>query len=363
MDRHVVRDGIRVGVDWRLVGRPARDPADSGRYQQMLTAALAQAATPADEVWALISWPHAADLIGPGIGHAGVGRRSGDRAAMLRSLGADAAVFAQLLPPEVTVPAAVVMHDVLAITHPDWLAPSERHRTRSRTEASLQRAAVVIAPSRVARIDVLSVGDLSDECVVVVPPAPAGAFRVRPGAESRVATRFGLGRYCVALGDSAPRGNLSHLVEAVMRTGSGLTVVSPLSRPRRGRDSDGVMFVGPLSDEDRADLLSAARFAACVAFADGSGLGTLEALACGVPVLVSDRGALSEVAGGAAIVVPPTVNAIAEGIHALDDSVAGDRLRAAGPVRAAAYRAEDTGRAAWDVLAGLDDRHTAVGLG
>jgi hypothetical protein len=361
MDSPVTRDGIRVGVDWALVGRPGRDPADTGRYQQVLTAALAAAADPGDEVWALISWSHAADLIGPGIGHAGVGRRSGDRAAMLRSLAADAAVFAQLAPSHVPVPAAVVMHDVAAITHPDWLAPDERHRTRARTEATLRRAAVVIAPSRVARIDVLSVADLPEEQVVVVPPAPAPVFGVRPGSESRVAARFGLDRYCVALGDSAPRGNLGHLADAVSRTGSGLTVVSPLSPPRRGRIRDGVVFVGPLSDDDRADLLAAARFAACVAFVDGSGLGTLEALACGVPVLVSDRGALSEVAGGAAIVVPPTVNAIAEGIRALDDPTVGDRLRSDGPARAAAYGAEGTGRAAWRALANLADRRPGAG--
>ncbi len=361
MDRHAIRDGMRVAVDWRLVGRPGRDPADTGRYQQGLTRALAAAAGPGDDVWALIAWPHAADVIGPGIGHAGVGRRSGDRAEMLGSLGADAAVFAQLVPSRIPVPTAVVMHDVLAITHPDWLAPDEGHRTRARTEATLRRAAVVIAPSRVARIDVLSVSDLPDERVVVIPPAPSKVFGRRPGAEARVAARFGLGRYCVALGDSAPRGNLGHLVEAVLRTGSGLTVVSPLSPPRRGRSGDGVMFVGPLSDEERADLLAAARFAACVAFVDGSGLGTLEALACGVPVLVSDRGALGEVAGGAAVVVPPTVNAIAEGIRALDDPEVADRLRAAGPARAAAYGTDPAGRAAWDVLARLTGRPAAFG--
>ena len=113
------------------------------------------------------------------------------------------------------------------------------------------------------------------------------------------------------------------------------------------------MFVGPLRDEDRADLLTAARFAACVAFADGCGLGTLEALACGIPVVVSDRGALGEVAADAALVVPPTVNAIAEGIRSLDDPSLADRLRAAGPARAAAYSTERFGRAVWDALSAL----------
>ena len=138
-----------------------------------------------------------------------------------------------------------------------------------------------------------------------------------------------------------------------MRTGRGVTVVSPLAPPRRSRDADGVLFLGPLSNADRAGLVAGATFAAAVGFADGCGLGVLEALACGTPVLVSDRGALAEVAGGAALVVPPTVNAIAEGIRALDDDGTVAGLRAGGPRRAEEFRADRTGPIAWAAVARL----------
>jgi len=53
---------------------------------------------------------------------------------------------------------------------------------------------------------------------------------------------------------------------------------------------------------------------------EGFGLQVLEAMACGCPVITSDRSALPEVAGEAAVLVDPTnVDAIAAAIEALDD--------------------------------------------
>ena len=347
------RRHIRVAVDWRRIGRPGRAEGDVGRYQRCLTAAMAGTAAPGDDVWALIAWPRAADLLAPGIGRAGVGRLGGDRDTMLEALGVDVAFLAHELPDAVRVPAVVVMHDVAPVTHPEWAESRGRGAGREQTIGALHRAALVVATSERARADVHSVVDLPDDRVVVVPPVVGPEFGPRPGAGSRVALRFGLGRYCVVLGDPAPRGNLGHLVAAVVRTGGGVTVVSPLAAPRRGRDADGILFTGPLTDADRADLLAGAAFVAAVPFVDGVGLGVLEAMACGVPVLVSDRGALPEVSGLAAIVVPPTVNAIAEGIRALEEPDTAARLRAAGPERAARYGIERAGRRAWEVCGRL----------
>ena len=122
----------------------------------------------------------------------------------------------------------------------------------------------------------------------------------------------------MAIGDTGARGNLTHLAEAVARLGEpGLALVSAQRPPRRRHEVPGVRFLGPLGDADRADLLAGAQAAAAVSFYDGCGIGALEALACGTPLLVSDRGALGEVVADAAVVVPPSVNAIAEGLRAV----------------------------------------------
>lgn len=353
--------GRRVVVDWHLVGRPRHDETDVGRYQQALTGALAARAGVGDDVWALVGWPAAVDRIGPGVGHAGVGHhdarwRARGVHAIVAALRPDLAVFAHLAPARMEVPVALVMHDALFATHPEWLGRDERHRTLARTQRAIDAAGVVIAVSEVARIEVLSVLDLPPERVVVVPPAPAAAYVPASEAAARTAARYGLGRYCVAIGETGPRGNLLQVAQAVGRLGErGLAVVSP-QRPPRGRHAiPGIRFLGPLGDADRADLLGAAEVAAAASFCDGCGLAALEALACGTPLVVSDRGAFGEVTGGAAIIVAPTVNAIAQGLRAALEPGIADGLRAAGPQRAAIYTPARLGDAAWTAFRRLPD--------
>ena len=353
-----IATGRRVAIDWHLVGRPKHDETDVGRYQQGLTAALAAHAQPADDVWALVAWPGAVDALGPGIGHAGVGHREVGRNArevrqMLATLRPDLAVFAHVAPSGLPVPFALVMHDALFATHREWLGRDERGRTLARAARAAGRARIVVAVSEVARIDVLSVLDLSPERVVVIPPAPAPVFAPDPAAGARIAARYGISRYGVAIGDTDARGNLAHLADAVGQLGDrGLTVVSPQRPPRGRHDLPGIRFLGPLGDAERADLLAAAQFAAALSFYDACGLGALEALACGTPLVVSDRGALREVVGGAALVIPPSVNAIAEGLRAVQEPGVADRLRFAGPTRAAAYSPARLGDAAWVAVRG-----------
>jgi glycosyltransferase involved in cell wall biosynthesis len=54
---------------------------------------------------------------------------------------------------------------------------------------------------------------------------------------------------------------------------------------------------------------------------EGFGLPVLEGMACGVPVVAARAGALPEVAGDGAVLVAPTIEAIAEGVRrVLDDA-------------------------------------------
>ena len=71
---------------------------------------------------------------------------------------------------------------------------------------------------------------------------------------------------------------------------------------------------------------------------EGFGLPALEGMAAGVPVVAADRGALPEICGSAALLVPVTSEGIADGLlEVLTDGARAAALRARGPARAAAF--------------------------
>jgi glycosyltransferase involved in cell wall biosynthesis len=102
-----------------------------------------------------------------------------------------------------------------------------------------------------------------------------------------------------------------------------------------------------VDDADLADLYRAAAVTAYPSHYEGFGLPVLEAMACACPVVASDRGAIPEVAGDAAILVEPSPRGIAEGLRRAMEPETAARLREAGPARAARYTQEGMGRAAW----------------
>ena len=84
-------------------------------------------------------------------------------------------------------------------------------------------------------------------------------------------------------------------------------------------------------------------------------------MACGLPVLTSDRGALAEVAGEDALLVDPLdVGAIAAGLgRLLGDRNLQDRLRRDGPARARRWdwtRTADLTTAAYEEILGSPGR-------
>jgi len=100
-----------------------------------------------------------------------------------------------------------------------------------------------------------------------------------------------------------------------------------------------ILRPGYLAGETLVALFRQADAVVYPSLEEGFGLPALEALACGTPLVTSAGTALGEVAGDAALLVPPTDEAALAAALAtvLDDPNATARLRAAGPVRAAGF--------------------------
>lgn len=107
---------------------------------------------------------------------------------------------------------------------------------------------------------------------------------------------------------------------------------------------DRIMEVGPVSRERLRLLYHAADCLVHPSWYEGLGLTVLEAMACGLPVVVSNRGALPETVGEAGLLVDPEQPArLADAVQALlQDAPLREQLRQRGLARAAQFTWEAT---------------------
>ncbi len=106
-----------------------------------------------------------------------------------------------------------------------------------------------------------------------------------------------------------------------------------------------ILRLGWIDDDLLPAFFRRAETVAYPSLEEGFGLPALEALSCGAALVTTTGSAMEEVAGDAALLVPPgNVDALATALKRVcDDPVTRDRLRNAGPVRAAAFTWKSSG--------------------
>jgi alpha-1,3-rhamnosyl/mannosyltransferase len=237
----------------------------------------------------------------------------------------------------------VTIHDLPPLRFPD-----EGRLTRS-AAAGARRAARVIAPSAFAAMEL---GDLLGIADVVVIPHGLSAHCSSPAAtEVELSAKGIAGPFLLHAAGATMRKNLVGLADA-WRIVAGLhpdltLVLCGAADPRRDRafaGADRIVKTGRLGQAEIAGLMRRATAVIVPSIYEGFGLPALEGMACGVPVVAANRGALPEVCGDAALLVEPDGPAIAEAIErVLTDEPFAAKLRIRGPRRAATF---DWGRAA-----------------
>lgn len=239
------------------------------------------------------------------------------------------------------------LHDLAFLERP-WLLPW-RHRVYwRRLAARLSQAEAVLAVSHATRAAAIQRLGLDPARVHVVWSGVDSSFRPSaPQAQADVRRRCGLDApFVLAVGAFEPRKNLGLLLEALAPAatlpatlqGVVLAVVGPAPAPAVGAPAH-LRALGRVSDADLVALMGAAELVAVPSLDEGFGLPLLEAMACGAPVLAARAGALPEVAGDAAWLLPPDdVGAWRAACAALcADRARRAELAARGRARAAAF--------------------------
>jgi glycosyltransferase involved in cell wall biosynthesis len=222
-------------------------------------------------------------------------------------------------PLRLPVPSVVSLHDVSYAAHPEWY-PHAGGRLRALWyRASARRARVVLTISEFSRREILRVYGLHPERVRVI-YLGVDLRRFRRGIDREcleaVRRRWRLGRdFVLFVGDVHPRRNVARLVEAagaLRRSGPELADLQVVIAGRTlegGRDYSAFEYVrqlGYVPDEELPLLYNAARAFVFPSFYEGFGLGVVEAMACGCPVIVARGTACHEIAGPAALTVDPS---------------------------------------------------------
>lgn len=208
-----------------------------------------------------------------------------------------------------------------------------------KSRAAVEMATAVITPSESSRRQILDEYVFDPGRVHLVPlGVDLALFRPgRPGAADIIETAGGdpAAPYVLFVSSLSPRKNLGSLklaMNALALRGQphNLVIVGSPAPDRRDwkemaaeaaaelPDVPGrVVFLGSLSDVELAAVTAGAAVFCLPSLMEGFGLTALEAMACGVPVVVSDRGSLPEVVGEAGVVTEPTAQAIEVALYDL----------------------------------------------
>lgn len=253
------------------------------------------------------------------------------------------------------VPLVITLHDLTPLNAPLMLR-TWRYRLFYRLALwQCKRADALIVDSEASRQDALRAGIARSKRIFVAPLAvpddpaeklsygadhfqvPSQPYALHVGSDDWNKNREGVLSAFALLEGDPPKGNLG--LALVGGSANRLDVLPEEVRRR----------VTHYPWLDRASLCRLYASAAVFVFPshyEGFGLPILEAMAAGTPVVTSDRGAMKEVAGGAALLADPErPDAIASAISQIvGNDLLAEQLRSRGAVRAAEFTWERTAR-------------------
>ncbi len=191
----------------------------------------------------------------------------------------------------------LVVHDLLALTHPATVSPAFALLQQRLLPASIRGARSVVTVSNAIRDEIIDHIGIDPACVHVAPP---GVKRGAPPSGRILAKqRIGVAAdqpLIAGIVSSAPRKNSAGLLRALEAVGSARPEVAirvagcdgpshvfgrGASRPR----STAVVDLGAIDDEAMTNLLAAADIFVGLSEAEGFGMPVAEAAACGAAVV------------------------------------------------------------------------------
>jgi glycosyltransferase involved in cell wall biosynthesis len=270
-------------------------------------------------------------------------------------------------------PVVLTIHDLYFINYPGRRRPVYEAIVTRAARTYAARATAIISDSEYSKREIVTRLGVSSAKVSVIPVALGGEFR--PASLTAAArARYALtSPYVLYVGNFNPHKNIPRLIRAFallpgpVRSRHALVLAGGYGegRPELARLAeslglaDRVIFSGRVDDADLPALYSEAAVYVTPSLEEGFGSTVLEAMACGAPVIASNRAALPEVVGDAGLLFDAEQERELGSVLArvLSDPALADDLRRRSLARAGLYTpARTTGR----ILALLRDVNDRV---
>jgi len=263
---------------------------------------------------------------------------------------------------DVGCPAVITIHDLAIYRNSKWFPPGQPLSTRFVVPRSVLRADILIAVSESTAHDLVELFGAERGRIEVVPHGVSAKFRPM-SAQERGEARARLNlpdRFILFVGTIEPRKNLETLLDAwvLMRDRPDLVVVGSWGwryqaiKEKMERLGPRLHHLESVDPDELPVIYNLARVLAHPAWYEGFGLPPLEAMACGTPVVVSDRSSLPEVVADAGVIVPAgDTEAWRKAMEEViaDTDLAAD-LRHRGILRAAQFSWERAAQLTWRAI-------------
>lgn len=254
----------------------------------------------------------------------------------------------------------MTIHDLNFLAYREFTLASGRWHYAFKIKSYAEKVDAIIADSESTKNEIIKYLKIPDEKIHVIHLACSEKFRPLPKGETEtVREKYKIREdFILNVGTLEPRKNLGRLIEAydrsrakkdfllVLAGGKGWKYKHIFRLVKQLKLEDRVVFCGYVPDSDLPELYNSASLFVYPSIYEGFGLPPLEAMACGIPVIVSHTTSLPEVVGDAGVYVNPfDIEQISFSIDGvLSDGKLLQTLRKQGLKRARLFSWEKTAR-------------------
>jgi glycosyltransferase involved in cell wall biosynthesis len=269
-----------------------------------------------------------------------------------------------------TCPEIVTIHDVSFEQHPQFFDPGQRLRLKLTVRRAIKSSQRIITVSQFSKTEIVRLLKVPEEKVKVIYNGVGPEFRRREDQQAveTCLERYGIHKpYLLAVGNICRRKNQQTMMRGFARwlsrnkdcphqmvmVGKQMPYAEEVraEASRHGLDEKRALLLGFVAEEDLPCLFAGAELLLNTSLYEGFGLPAIEAMQCGIPVILSRTSCFPEIAGDAALYVnPENANEIAEAIgEVLENKTLRKQMIQAGLGRAQLFRWEVTARETLEV--------------